>query len=530
MSKRNPFVLAILDGYGISLEKDGNPVAHANTPTFNEIEEFFPFTLLQASGVAVGLPWGEAGNSEVGHLTIGSGRIIYHHLPRIIYSIYDGSFFQNQAFLAAAAHVNKNKSTLHIIGLISSGSVHSYLDHLYALLEFTKQQSIPEVFLHVFTDGKDSPPKEGARFLAMVEDRMAHEWPHAKIVSVIGRSFAMDRDEHWERIEKAYRLLTEGEGIPITSPSSYVATCYEKGITDEFIEAATVVDDKQRPFGTIAEGDAIIFFNFREDSMREITHAFVDTKFPHFERAQRKNLCVTTMTEYEKGLAQAAFPTLDVKMPLARVLSEAGLGHVHIAESEKYAHVTYFLNGGREELYQGEKRILVPSLSTSHYDEVPEMQAREITDKVLENLQMYDIVIVNLANADMVGHSGNFEAAIKAVEVLDAALKKIMYAVLAAHGTLLVTADHGNIEMKRNALSGEKRTQHSINPVPLYLIGVSYRRKYARGAGEIIRKKNEVRGILTDVAPTMLELLNIPKPVEMTGKSLVPELLEDINN
>lgn len=517
MMRPKPLLLIILDGFGVSLEKEGNPVYEAQKPTLEEIERNFPFTTLQASGVAVGLPWGEAGNSEVGHLTIGAGRVIYHHLPRIINSIHDGSFFKNEAFLKAVEHIRENKSRLHIAGLVSSGSVHSYVDHLYALLDFAKKENVPEVYLHVFTDGKDAPPQEGAKFLEKLEERIKKEWPRVKIASVVGRFYAMDRDEKWERIQKAYELFTAGQGEKVKSVPEYLDASYKRDLTDEFIEP-TVIDEQ----GVVKENDALIFFNFREDSMREITRAFTEESFDYFPRKKVENLLIVTMTEYEKNHhLLPAFKPLDIDWSLSRVLGEAGLRHLHIAETEKYAHVTYFLNGGQEKPFVGEERILIPSPATAHFDEAPEMKAKEITAKIIENFDKYDVIIANFANTDMVGHSGNFRAAVQAVEAVDEALGKLTNIVLGSDAAMLVTADHGNIELKRNVITGEKLTEHSLNPVPLYLVGKSFKLKKPRTAEEIIQQKKEVGGILTDVAPTMLELLGKKQPAEMTGGSLL---------
>jgi 2,3-bisphosphoglycerate-independent phosphoglycerate mutase len=521
-------LLVILDGFGVGENETGNPVLAARKPNLDSFERFFPFMLLQASGVAVGLPWGEAGNSEVGHLTIGSGRIIYHHLPRIIYAIYDGSFFENPAFLSAAEHVRKNSSRLHLAGLVSSGSVHSYIDHLYALLNFAKRENIPETFIHIFTDGKDAPPKEGAKFLSLLEERMKKEWPRARIASIAGRFFALDRDNRWDRIQKEYELLTMGRGEKIASIEAYLSDSYSRGISDEFIEPAAVADEKGNPIGVIRKGDALIFTDFREDSMREIAHAFADESFDHFPREKIPDIFIGTMTEYDKNLAGvlSAFPPLTIHWPLSRVLGEAGLSHLHIAETQKYAHVTYFFNGGIERPFPEEERILIPSPAVAHFDEIPEMKAADITEKILENLDRRDVIIANYANADMIGHSGNFSAATKAVEVLDESLGRLAEAVLAGDGVMIITADHGNIELKRNALTGEKLTEHSLNPVPFFLIGKKFRRDAAREEDAIKAIKAEPGGILTDVAPTILELLDIKKPEEMTGQSLLSSLLE----
>lgn len=526
MQKPKPLILLILDGFGVSTEKVGNPVEIAKKPILEELEKKFPWTLLQASGVAVGLPWGESGNSEVGHLTIGAGRVIYHHLPRIVYSIYDGSFFKNKAFLQATTHVKSHNSRLHIAGLVSSGSVHSYIDHLYALLDLAEQENIPEIFVHIFTDGKDAYPQEGAKFIGMLEERMKKEWPHAHLASVVGRFFALDRDNNWDRVKKAYELLTAGKGEKITSIPQHIAASYVQNIMDEFVEPAIVVGEEKNPIGLIRENDALIFSDFREDSMREISRAFADEEFTQFPREPIKNLLVVTMTEYQKETnAIPAFPTLDIAWPLARVLTDAGLSHLHIAETQKYAHVTYFLNGGQEKPFPREERILIPSLVAAHYDEIPEMRARDITAKILERFNDFDVIIANLANTDMVGHSGNFEAAVHAVETVDECLGEILNAVLNSGALLVVTADHGNIERKRNTLTGEATTKHSVNPVPLFLVSRELRREKLRTEEEILQKKSKIDGILTDIAPTMLEILGIKKPLEMTGKSLLSILL-----
>ena len=498
----------------------------AKKPILDELEKKFPFTLLQASGVAVGLPWGESGNSEVGHLTIGAGRVIYHHLPRIVYSIYDGSFFKNKAFLQATAHVKTHGSRLHIAGLISSGSVHSYIDHLYAMLDLAKRENVPEVFIHVFTDGKDAYPQEGAKFIGMLEERMKKEWPQARLASVIGRFFALDRDSNWNRVEKAYKLLTEGLGEKITSIPQHIAASYTQNITDEFVEPAAISGADGNPIGLIRENDALIFSDFREDSMREISQAFADPEFAKFPHGSVKNLLVVTMTEYQKETgALPAFPTLNIAWPLARVLAEAGLSHLHIAETQKYAHVTYFLNGGQENPFPHEERILIPSLVAAHYDEIPEMRTRDITAKILERFTDFDVIIANFANTDMVGHSGDFNAAVRAVETADECLGEIMNAVLNSDALLAICADHGNIERKRNVLTGEATTKHSVNPVPFFLVAKELRREKLRTKEEILQKKSEIDGILTDIAPTLLEILGIKKPQEMTGKSLLSILL-----
>jgi len=522
-----PVVLVVMDGFGVSAETEANAVAMATKPTLDMFDVNFPFTTLQASGVAVGLPWGERGNSEVGHLTMGAGRVIYHHLPRIIYSIHDKSFYQNEAFLKAAAHVKKNGTKLHILGLVSSGSVHSHVDHLYALFRFAEEQDIPQTFLHVITDGKDALPKEGEKFLTALALRMTKEFPHVSIASVVGRYYAMDRDDKWERTQKAYQLYTAGVGAKIEGfVGDYLRGLYDKGITDEFIEPAFVTGADSAPLVTIQDGDALIVFNFREDSMRQITHAFVDTAFDAFPRAFIRDLVVVTMTQYESDInALAAFPPMEVNAPLARLISDGGFRQLHIAETEKYAHVTYFFNGGREKPFPAEERILVPSVTTAHFDEVPEMKSAEITARVLAELPRYDFVLVNFANTDMVGHSGNLAAAAKSVEAVDRAMGQLYEGVMAKGGVLVVTGDHGNVEAKRDPITGERLTEHSLNPVPLYLVGKDFRLRRERTPTEIRAQKKEVGGILTDVAPTVLELIGLRKPTEMTGSSLLAGLV-----
>lgn len=524
MSKPKPLVLVILDGFGVSLETAGNPVAEAKKPVLEMLEKNFPFTTLQASGTAVGLPWGEAGNSEVGHLTIGAGRIIYHSLPRIINAIADGSFFKNEVFLKIATHVASNKSRLHVMGLVSSGSVHSYVDHLYAFLDFTKQQQIDPVYIHVFSDGKDAPLKEGVEFLSAFEEKIKKEWPHAKIVSVIGRIYALDRGGKWDRTQKTYSHLIGGEGEKITSLKEYLQASYAKNITDECIEPAYLAEF---PDSFIKENDALVITDFREDSVRQITHAITDETFEHFPRGEIvPNLLTATMTEYEKGMrALAAFPPLDIRWPLAEVLSDAQLRHLHIAETQKYAHVTYFLNGGIEKPFIGEERILITSRDI-HFDEAPEMRADDIAQAILDNYDKYDCIIANFANADMVGHTGNFNASIKAVEAIDAALKKIVERVSESEGAMIITGDHGNIERKINLLSGEKLTEHSTNPVYLVLVGRDYKLSRARTDEEVTLAKQQVAGILTDVTPTVLEILGLRPAREMTGQSLLELLLK----
>ncbi|MEK7560985.1 MAG: 2,3-bisphosphoglycerate-independent phosphoglycerate mutase [Patescibacteria group bacterium] len=530
MPRPSPALLVILDGFGLSTEKDGNPVAVAKMPTLDAIERFSPFLSLQASGTAIGLPWGVPGNSETGHLIIGSGRIIYHHLPRIINAIHDGTFAKIPALAGAIEHARKNKSTLHLLGLVSTGTVHSYIDHLYALWDVTRDAGIAPVYLHVFTDGKDAPPKEGASLAAFLAKEIHANYRHVALASVIGRFYAMDRDLKWDRTELAVRLLLEGEGASISSLSDYLLASYMQNVTDEFIAPARIASDTLPSGPLIRDGDALFFFNFREDSMRQIVHALTDDEFPHFHRRTVQNLYIATMTEYERGLAvHAAFPTLETPWPLAAVLGEQGIRHLHIAETQKYAHVTYFFNGGVEDPLRGETRMLIPSLDVKTFDERPEMRAPDIARYIIDHFADNDVVIANFANADMVGHTGNFDAATRTVEELDKALGLLVERILETPaGVMLVTADHGNIETKRDRMTGEKITKHSLAPVPLYLVRSSSRRAAPRTDVDIARIKKEPAGVITDVAPTFLELLEMTQPPEMTGKSLLPELLASL--
>lgn len=526
MKPYKPIVLVVLDGLGINTEQRENPYTMAKKPTFEEFEQWYPFAALQASGLAVGLPWGEPGNSEVGHLTMGSGRIVYQHLPRIVTTIQDGSFFTNSAFQKAAAHAKKHEGALHLMGLFSSGSVHTYVDHLYALLEFAKREHVSRVFLHLFTDGRDAPKKEAGTFFPQLKERLEKKYPNAVIASLIGRVFAMDRDERWDQIQRAYACLVEAEGNSFRDPLYYLKKSYGEGKTDEFIEPAFLTDKQNAAIGRITSNDAIIFFNFRGDSMRELTHAFVDPAFDAFPRALPQNLLIVTMTQYDARLkTEVAFPPLEIAWPLARIFSYHNKTQLHIAETEKYAHVTYFFNGGREEPFEGEERILIPSPKTMRYEESPEMKAHEITKKAVEALSRFDFMLINFANADMVGHTGDGDATIKAIETLDQSLKMFWEAIKSTKGILIITADHGNAEEKRERITGEIRPKHNLNPVPFFLVADDLRRKTARSPTEVESIRKEASGTLADVAPTLLSLVNLPVPAEMTGINLLPKIL-----
>ncbi|MDP2676307.1 MAG: 2,3-bisphosphoglycerate-independent phosphoglycerate mutase [bacterium] len=522
-----PVVLLVLDGFGVHPSLVESTWRYAKRPTFEEVEKFYPFTTLQASGISVGLMFGEPGNSEVGHLTMGSGRVVYHHLPRIIVSIQDGSFFKNEALLGALSHARKNASTLHILGLFSSGSVHAYADHWYALLDLVRQKGgdIPTA-LHVITDGRDAPPKEGVHFIEMLQKKIKDEYPFSALVSLMGRRYAMDRDEHWDRVEGAYMLLSGGKGNAFDDPLFYMEQQYGEDKTDEFIEPAYLKDKENAPVGRIRSGDAVIFVNYREDSVRELTGAFTEIGFDRFLRDPIDDLFFVTMTEYDKRFpAHIAFPPLGIEYSLGRVVSDAGKKQIHIAESEKYAHVTYFFNGGAENPFPGEDRKLVPSLKNIPFDEKPEMSAKDITEAVLDAIGSYDFVLANFANGDMVGHTGNFQATVQAIEVLDFSLGMIIPKVLEQGGAVIVTSDHGNAEEKIFPVSGERRTNHTANPVPCYLIASDIKQSIPRTSADIKAMYAHSEGVITDVAPTALELMGLPVPREMTGVSLLPRLL-----
>lgn len=517
-----PVVLIVLDGWGISDNSKGNVLKETKLPTIEKLEQFYPMTTLQASGISVGLFWGECGNSEVGHMAMGAGKIIYQNLPRITLSIQDRSFFSNQILGDAIESAKSKDSSLHIMGLVGQGSVHSYMDHLLAILEMAKEKEISKVYIHAFTDGRDSPPTSGTKVIADLQNNLKNIGV-GKIASLCGRNWAMDRNNNWDRIEKAYKMLTEGKGIQSEDPVQCMQESYAKEITDEYIEPSVIVENG-KPVATIQDGDSIIFFNFREDRARQLTKAFVSPGFDGFKRSLLK-LDFVTMVEYEKDLpVKIAFPPIILSGGLGEVLSKNKKRQLRIAETEKYAHVTYFFNGGKEEPWPGEDRILVPSPAVSKFDESPEMSAFAITDKLLESLEknIYDFILLNFANADMVGHTGNEAACIVAVQTVDKCLSKIIPEVLKKNGCLLITADHGNVEGIRNYHTGETDTEHSTNPVPLWFLTSDNHR--GKKSEEIARQQSEVGGLLSDIAPTVLELFEIEKPEDMNGESLLSML------
>lgn len=518
-----PVVLVVLDGWGISSNNQGNILKEAALPTIEKLRHYYPMTTLQASGISVGLPWGEVGNSEVGHMAMGAGKIIYQNLPRISLSIQDGTFFKNPVLLSAIKEVKKNNSSLHLMGLLGYGSIHSYVEHIHALLEMAKQNELKNVFLHIFTDGRDSPPTSGTKSIQTLQEKIKI-FEAGKIATLCGRNWAMDRNNNWDRVEKAYSMLTEGKGEKTEDLLLYLRNSYVKGVTDEYIEPV-IITEGGKPVGLIQDNDSVIFFNFREDRSRELTHAFVLPGFEKFPRKKMLKLNFVTMTEYENDLpVSIAFPKEEIKMGLGEILSKNKKKQLRIAETEKYAHVTYFFNGGKEEAWPGEDRLLVPSPTVSSFDLAPEMSAPEITEKVIEAVQKkkYDFILINYANADMVGHTGKKTPCIEAVKAIDKSLSILIPAVLDAGGCLLITSDHGNIEEIKNFYTGETDTEHSSNPVPLWYLNPTNNRE--KNGFDIVRQESEIGGLLSDIAPTILEIMGIEKPKEITGESLLSML------
>jgi 2,3-bisphosphoglycerate-independent phosphoglycerate mutase len=528
-SMYKPVVLIILDGWGINFNSQGNAIAQANTPITNALWRHYPSLALQASSLAVGLPWGEMGNSEVGHMILGAGRIIYQNFPRITLSIQNGTFFSNPAIMNAINHTRNYNSALHLIGLVSSGGVHSHIDHLNAILEMLKNTNVKEVYIHTITDGRDTMPDSGIKFIEALE-QTTKDLGVGKIASVSGRYWAMDRNSNWDRIQSAYECMIGNWENSAVNPIDAIKKSYESGITDEFIKPTFITNKTTTAKRMIKDNDAAIFFNFREDRARQLTQAFTLKDFNGFQRTKTiNNLFFVTMTEYEKGLAsEVAFQPERIVWPLARVISEFGRKQLHIAETEKYAHVTYFLNGGNEMPYPGEDRVLIPSLAVSNFAKRPEMSAQEIADRITKEISrgVYDFIVGNFANPDMVGHTGDLAATIKAVEIVDKLLGKIIETVIMFNGALMVTADHGNAEEKINPLTGEALTEHTTNPVPLWFI--TAKNKINKNQTDVVNSQSSVKGLLADVAPTVLDLMSLKKPEDMTGQSLLP-LLEEKN-
>ena len=509
MSKK-PYALIIMDGYGVNERHEGNAIFAANTPNMDKYMAEYPNTVVHASGMDVGLPDGQMGNSEVGHTNIGAGRIVYQELTRITKSIDDGDFFENEALVGAVENCKKKDSALHLMGLLSDGGVHSHINHLYGLLELAKKNGLSKVYVHCFMDGRDVSPTSGGDFVEALVGKM-RAIGTGKIATVMGRYYAMDRDNRWERVSEAYKAMVYGEGNKDTSAVNAIKKSYNQGVTDEFVVPTVITDDEGNALGRISADDSVIFFNFRPDRAREITRTIVDADFQGFEREFFETYYVC-MTQYDASMpnVEVAFKPQSLVNTFGEYISHKGLRQLRIAETEKYAHVTFFFNGGVESVYDGEDRALINSPKVATYDLQPEMSAPEVTDEVVKRIESgeYDVIVLNFANCDMVGHTGIFDAAVKAVETVDNCLGRTIDAILKMGGTALVTADHGNADQMIEYETKDVFTAHTTNVVPLVLIG----------AEEGINLKV---GRLADLAPTMLDLMGLEKPDEMTGESLL---------
>lgn len=514
---RRTYILTILDGWGIGEANESNPIYVTAPPNIQLIKRNFPAAALQASGIAVGLPWDEEGDSEVGHLTIGAGRVIYQHYPRISLAIQDGSFFDNEALKEAFAHARHRRAAVHLIGLLTQGNVHASFQHIVGLLEMVKKENQKELYLHLFSDGRDGPPKAVLELLNKLKSELKKR-NVGIIATLTGRYYGMNREENWDRTEKAYQVIT-GEGEVVQNLEEEIKKIYDRDLNDEFIPPLII--EKTRP---VQDNDSIIFFNFREDSIRQITEAFVERDFKRFPIKNLKNLYVATMTRYREGLkAAVAFPPQIVENPLGKVLSDHQKTQLRIAETEKYAHVTYFFNGLKEQPFPNEYRVLIPSRNIIKQDEKPEMMAEAITDRAIAaiNESGFDFILINYANPDIIAHSGNYQATVEAIKVVDQQVGRLLKSVLAQNHVLIITSDHGNAETLIDVKTGEIETKHDKNPVPFYLVANEYKRRES----ETRERRYETIGILSDIAPTILDLMKIPKPAEMTGQNLLPVLV-----
>jgi len=508
MARPKPLILTVLDGWGFSPAVEGNAIAAAHKPTYDRLLREFPNTLIQTSGKAVGLPNGQMGNSEVGHMNIGAGRVIHMDVTRIDLMIEDGSFYTNPIFMNSMKNARTHR--LHLLGLCSDGGVHSLLTHLYALIKMAKQQGVEQVFVHCFMDGRDTPPQSGAGFIQQIQKEM-NSIGVGKIASISGRYYAMDRDKRWERIEQAFNAMVLGTGVKATDPVDAVKRSYEKGVTDEFIEPFTIVDGRNEPVGLIRDDDSVIFFNYRADRGREMTEALTSTTLEKPSRSVcPKNLNYVTMTQYDKKFtAPFMLPKETVNNILANVFAELQWKNLRVAETEKYAHVTYFFNGGNEQPYAGEEREMVASPKVATYDLKPEMSAAGVADIVEKAVDSrdFDVIVMNFANADMVGHSGQMEPTVRAVEAVDACLGRVWQALKRKNGSWIITADHGNAEMMIDPVTKGPHTYHTTNPVPLILV-------------DDTQVKLRSGGALRDIAPTVLGVLGERQPSDMSGVDL----------
>ncbi|MBR4795768.1 MAG: 2,3-bisphosphoglycerate-independent phosphoglycerate mutase [Lachnospiraceae bacterium] len=509
--KKRPTLLLILDGFGLNENTKANAVYTAKTPNIDRLMKEYPFVKGNASGLHVGLPDGQMGNSEVGHLNMGAGRVVFQELTRITKEIEDGDFFKNEALLNAMNNVKKNNSALHLYGLLSDGGVHSHNTHLYGLLEMAKREGVSNVYVHCFMDGRDTAPTSGITYVEALQDKMK-ELGVGKIATIMGRYYAMDRDNRWERIEKAYNALTKGEGALAEDPAAALRDSYKNDVTDEFV-LPIVATENGKPVTTISDNDSIIFYNFRPDRAREISRTFCCEEFDGFNRGPRKKVHYTCFTEYDVTIPnkEIAFKKVELTNTFGEYISKLGLKQARIAETEKYAHVTFFFNGGVEKPYEGEDRFLINSPKVATYDLQPEMSVYEVCENLVNaiNTEKYDVIICNFANPDMVGHTGVFEAAVKACEAVDECVGEVVQAIKKVDGQMFLCADHGNSEQLVDYETGEPLTAHTTNPVPFILINADT--KYSL-------KDN---GRLCDIIPTLLELMEIEKPAEMTGESLL---------
>jgi len=512
MKGSKPTLLLILDGYGLNDNPEGNAIAMANTPNMDMLMQKYPFVKGNASGLAVGLPDGQMGNSEVGHMNMGAGRIVYQELTRITKSIEDDDFFENEALMDAVKNCKENGSALHMFGLMSDGGVHSHITHVFGLLELAKRNGLDKVYVHCFLDGRDTPPQSGINYVDELENKMK-ELGVGKVASLSGRYYAMDRDNNYDRVVKAYDALTKGEGQKADSAHAGMQASYDDGKTDEFV-VPTVIMENGAPVATIKDGDSVIFFNFRPDRAREMTHCFCDDNFDKFDRGNRINTKFVCFTDYDSLIEnkEVAFKKEVLNNTFGQFVAANGMKQLRIAETEKYAHVTFFFNGGVEEPNEGEDRILVPSpKEVPTYDCKPEMSAPQVCDKLIDAIESdkYDVIICNFANPDMVGHTGVIPAAVKAVETVDTCVGRIYEEIMKKNGTMFICADHGNCDMMIDYETGKPWTAHTTNPVPFIL--VNYDENYTLAEN----------GCLADIIPTLIECMGMDKPSDMTGKSLL---------
>ena len=521
-----PIVLIILDGWGIAPASEGNGVTLAKTPNFDKLVANYPAMTLLASGEAVGLSWGEMGNSEVGHLNLGVGKIFYQNLPRISKAIEDETIFENETLKKAVEHVQKHNSKLHLVGLMSEGKVHGMNSHCYGLLELAKRNKIKEVYVHAFLDGRDSPYNSGEGFIQELEEKLK-EIGVGVVASLHGRMFAMDRDNRWERVEKTYRVMVEGKSEEYyKDPVKAVQSSYKHKVYDEELEPVVIGKDG-KPTSVVEENDAVIFFNYRADRARQLTKAFVMDDFDKFQRSEKiGNLFFATMTEYEEGLpVEVIFPKEEIKMSLPKILSQKGYKQLHIAETEKYAHVTFFFSGGTEDPFDGEDRIVIPSPKVAAYSEKPEMSAKKVTEDLMKEImsEKHDFIVVNYANPDMVSHTGEIKETVQSIEYTDKMLGDVVNLILSKGGQAMIVADHGNAEELVNLQTGERDKEHSTNPVPCLVVGKQFEGKTIEDVKLVGNDLSLVQpiGLLSDVAPTILKMMNIDIPDEMSGRPLI---------